>query len=268
MNENKAEFEGMIGSTTLKEILSAVVAVVDRGVLRISEEGITSKQVDPANVAMVSLDIKRDVFTDYNLKGGDPILFDLAKTKNLAVGIDFDKLLHILKRYNYPVNVERDVKIKINTENVQINTGYLSYNLPVISLDALQREPKLPKLEFAATVTIELEDFNLGINTADHTTGYVEIGMNSSEFFMGVEDKEDENFKFTLVIPKEDLTLFNVDRSVKSLFSADYLTSMAKGVIGRLITLEINNDYPLQIPFTITDGCEVTYLLSPRIRGD
>lgn len=258
MNDKKTEFVGTIDSTILKDVLSALVAVADRGVLRVSEEGITSKQVDPANVAMVSLDIKRDVFTDYNLKGDE-----------LVAGVDFDKLLHNLKLYNYPTNVEEHIKIKIDTDKkVQMKSGYLSYMSSSVSLDALRSlrsEPKMPELKFSATVTIELEDFKRGINTADNITGYVEIGVNSKEFFMGAKGSED---KFRLVIPKEDLTLFNVDREVKTKFSTDYLMSMAKGVVGRLVTLKINNNYPLQIPFKVADECEVVYLLAPRIDQD
>ena len=250
MSEIKTEFEGTIDHTILKEVLSALIAVTDRCVLRISEEGITSKQVDPANVAMVSLDIKRDVFIDYNLSG------------DLVVGVDFDKLLHNLKLYNYLTNVEEHIEIKIDAKKVQMNSGYFSYDLPLIPLDALRKEPKLPELEFPATATIKIEDFKRGINIADNITGYVEIGMNSEEFFMGMEGDED---KFRLAIPKEDLTLFNVNREVKSRFSTDYLMSMASGVVGRLVTLKTNNDYPLQMQFTVTEGCKVAYLLSPRI---
>ena len=270
-SEEKIEFEGIIDTTIFKEVLSTLTSVVDQGILRFKEEGITSKSVNPEDVAMVSLDIKRDVFTDYDLKG-----------EELAVGMDFGNLLNVLKLCSGD-----DTRIKINTEKaewiygerpgsdalvlrhkhkMQMSSGYLSYDLPLISLDALRSEPKLPKLEFSAMVTIELEDFKRGINTADTITDYVEIGVNSEEFFMGMEGIKGE-FKgeFKLVIPKEDLTLFNADREVKSKFSTEYLTRMASGVVGRLITLKMNNAYPLQMPFKVTDGCEVVYLLAPRI---
>ena len=270
-SEEKIEFEGIIDTTIFKEVLSTLTSVVDQGILRFKEEGITSKSVNPEDVAMVSLDIKRDVFTDYDLKG-----------EELAVGMDFGNLLNVLKLCSGD-----DTRIKINTEKpewiygerpgsdalvlrhkhkMQMSSGYLSYDLPLISLDALRSEPKLPKLEFSAMVTIELEDFKRGINTADTITDYVEIGVNSEEFFMGMEGIKGE-FKgeFKLVIPKEDLTLFNADREVKSKFSTEYLTRMASGVVGRLITLEMNNAYPLQMPFKVTDGCGVVYLLAPRI---
>ena len=252
MSVKKTEFEWTIDSTTLKEVLSAFVAVVDRGVLRISEEGITSKAVNPENTAMVSLDIKRDVFTDYNLKGEE----------SLAVGVDFGTLLRILKRCKGVKTI-----IKVNAGKVQMNSGYLSYDFPLITLDALRSEPKLPELEFSATVTIELEDFKQGIDIADTIIAdYVEIGVNSGrEFFMDVEGDEDT---FKLVIPKEDLTLSNVDREVKSKFSIEYLTRMASAVVGELVTLKIRDDYPLQIPFKVTNGCKVTYLLAPRIDAD
>ena len=265
--EGKIEFEGIIVTTIFKEVLSALTSVVDQGVLRFNEEGITSKSVNPENVAMVSLDIKRDVFTDYNLKG-----------EELAVGVDFGKLLNVLKLCSGDTKsavTNWITRIKINTKKMQINSGYLSYDLPLLTLDALRKEPKSPELEFSVTVTIELEDFKRGINTADNITGYVEIGVNSEEFFMGVEGSEKDKFK--LVIPKDDLTLFNVeddvtllnvDRGVKSKFSTEYLVRMASGVVGRLLTLKINNVYPLQMLFKVTDKCEVTYLLAPRIETE
>ena len=259
--EGKIEFEGIIVTTIFKEVLSALTSVVDQGVLRFNEKGITSKSVNPENVAMVSLDIKRDVFTDYNLKG-----------EELAVGVDFGKLLNVLKLCSGDTKsavTNWITRIKINTKKMQINSGYLSYDLPLLTLDALRKEPKLPELEFPATVTIELEDFKRGINTADNITGYVEIGVNSEEFFMGVEGKED---KFRLVIPKEDLTLFTVGFSLgskaKSKFSTEYLVKMTSGVVGRLVTLKLNNAYPLQMSFKVTEGCEVVYLLAPRMEAE
>ena len=262
MSEKEAEFVGTIDNTILKEVVSALAAVSDNGVLRISKEGITSKFVNPENVALVSLDLKRSVFTDYTLMG-----------ENLAVGMDFDKLLNILKVCS------GDTRIKITTEKKQIKSGYLSFDFPLLSTDALRAEPKVPAVDFSATVTIELEEFKRGINIADSITGYVEIGVNSEEFFMGVEGSEGA---FKLVIPKGDLylskeyesednivlTRFNADTKVKSKFSTEYLVRMANRVVGKLVTLKIRNDYPLQMPFKITDGCEVTYLLAPRIDAD
>lgn len=248
-SQDDIEFEGTIDASILKDVLSALTAVVDEGVLRFNEKGVTSKSVDPANVAMVSLDLKRDVFSEYNLKGENI----------LKVSVDFDKLLHILKL------CKGDIKIRINTRKVQMSTGYFSYNLPFVSLDALRREPKVPEIEFTAAVTIGLEDFKQGIHVADIITDYMEIGVNGEEFFMGVDDGRG---KFKLVIPKEDLTLFNVDREGKSKHSTVYLRCMASGVAGELVTLEIKNGFPLQMQFTVTDGCEVTYLLAPRIDKD
>ena len=264
--EIEKEFEGIIDTTIFKKVLSALTSVVDQGVLRFNEEGVTSKSVNPADVAMVSLDIKRDVFIDYNLKG-----------EELAVGMDFGKLLNVLKLCSGDTKsavTNWVARIKINTEKMQINSGYLSYDLPLLSLDALRKEPKLPELEFLATVTIDSEDFKRGINTADNITDYVEIGVNSEEFFMGVEGSEKDKFK--LVIPKEDLSLVNADHlsvlpplpSAKSKFSTDYLARMASGVVGKLVTLKLNNDCPLQMPFKVRDGCEVTYLLAPRMNMD
>ena len=66
MSEEK-EFEGTIDASILKDVLSALTAVVDEGVLRFSEEGVTSKSTDPANVAMVIFKLLSSAFTEYSI---------------------------------------------------------------------------------------------------------------------------------------------------------------------------------------------------------
>ena len=159
MSEEK-EFEGTIDAQTLKECLLALTAVVDEGILRFKEEGVTSKSVDPANVAMVSLDMKKDVFNDYELKN---LFIATNEDDELVVGMDFGKLLNILKIGN------GDVWLKLNAEKLQVKLGNLSYNMSLFALNALRREPKIPELEYPASLTIELEEFKRGVNTAERS---------------------------------------------------------------------------------------------------
>ena len=249
MSEEK-EFEGTIDASILKDVLSALTAVVDEGVLRFSEEGVTSKPTDPANVAMVSLDVKRDIFSEYNLEG-----------EELAVGMDFGRLRNILKVG------DSDVQLKLNTNKMQMKLGNLSYNMSLFAVDALRKEPKIPELEYPASVTIKATEFKRGINTADKVADWVEIGINSEEFFMDAEGDD----KFKLVIPKDNFAplAFNAfSQELQSKYSLEYLKSMVKGITNDTVTLKINKDYPIQMWFKVVDDCEVMYLLAPRIEAD
>lgn len=228
MNEKKIEFEGTIDSKILRDILLALTAVVDEGVLRFTEKEITLKSVEPANVAMVSLDIKQEIFSEYKLKG-----------KELAVGVDFNKLLNILKVCN------DEVVMEMNAEKMHLKSGDLSYDLSLFALDALTKEPKIPDLEYHTNITIGLKDFKRAIKTADTITDYIEFNVSETEISMSANEED----KFTLIIPQEGCAKFDVGdmgkETITSKFSLEYLKSMMNGIIGNSVRLRINKDYPL-----------------------
>jgi len=64
-------FKAIIESDKLKEMIEAVSSIVDEGKLNLSSDGISIKAVDPANVAMVSLNLNSDAFEEFNASEGE-----------------------------------------------------------------------------------------------------------------------------------------------------------------------------------------------------
>ena len=98
-------FEAKIDANILKGCIESITAIVDEGKLRIAEDGLKLRAVDPANVAMVSFELQSDAFDDFRFtpKGAEPEAVPEGEsttesqvTGATEIGIDFVKLLGIL----------------------------------------------------------------------------------------------------------------------------------------------------------------------------
>ena len=72
-------FRAKVKSEVLKEIIDVVSTLVDEARFDIDKKGINLKAVDPAHVAMVSMEIKKKAFEEF-------------KADDCELGIDIDKI--------------------------------------------------------------------------------------------------------------------------------------------------------------------------------
>ncbi|MBN2487504.1 MAG: DNA polymerase sliding clamp, partial [Methanosarcinaceae archaeon] len=59
-------FKATIDADLLKDSIESLSVLVDEARFRISPEGIAVRAVDPANVAMVTLDLAASAFDEFN----------------------------------------------------------------------------------------------------------------------------------------------------------------------------------------------------------
>ena len=252
-------FEARIDASVLRECIESITAVVDEGKLRIAEDGLKLRAVDPANVAMVSFELHRDAFDDFRFKsesGGE-------STTAAEVGIDFVKLRGILE-----IGGREEVDLKLDEQAQKLFTrmGSLAYTISLLDPSALRKEPKVPELEFPVQVIIETEEFRRTIRAAEKIGDHIMLGVDGEEFYMQVEGEMD---KLRLGLRKEQL-IHLTPGTLHSLYSLDYISAMSKGMSHAAnITLNLGKDYPLQIDFEVAEGKgKVSYLLAPRIESE
>jgi len=252
-------FEARIDASVLRECIESITAVVDEGKLRIAEDGLKLRAVDPANVAMVSFELHRDAFDDFRFKsesGGE-------STTAAEVGIDFVKLRGILE-----IGGREEVDLKLDEQAQKLFTrmGSLAYTISLLDPSALRKEPKVPELEFPVQVIIETEEFRRTIRAAEKIGDHIMLGVDGEEFYMQVEGEMD---KLRLGLRKEQL-IHLTPGTLHSLYSLDYISAMSKGMSNAAnITLNLGKDYPLQIDFEVAEGKgKVSYLLAPRIESE
>ncbi|MBA5942469.1 MAG: DNA polymerase sliding clamp [Methanophagales archaeon] len=267
-------FEAKIDANVLRESIETITAVVDEGKLRITEEGLKLRAVDPANVAMVSFELQRDAFDDYRFEreskseskseseveaaGDTPEALEA-----IEVGIDFVKLLGILG-----IGGREEVNLRLDGRAQKLFTrmGSLAYTISLLDTASLRKEPKVPELEFPVQVIIEIEEFRRTVRAAERIGDHIVLGVDGEEFYMAVEGEMD---KLRLTLRKEQL-IHLTPGTLHSLYSLDYIAAMSKGMSrADNITLNLGKDYPLQIDFEVADGKgKVSYLLAPRIESE
>lgn len=252
-------FTAKIDAGVLRECIEAITAVVDEGKLRITGDGFKLRAVDPANVAMITFELQRDAFAEFQLKSESG-----AESKAATeVGIDFVKLSSILE-----IGGREMVDLKLDEQAQKLFTrmGSLSYTISLLDPSSLRKDPKVPDLEFPVQVIIGTEEFRRTIRAAEKIGDHIVLGVDGEEFYMEVEGEVD---KLRLGLRKEQLVHLTPG-TLHSMYSLDYISAMSKGMSHATnITLNLGKDYPLQIEFDVAGGKgRVSYLLAPRIESE
>ena len=253
-------FEAKIDANVLRGCIEAITAVVDEGKLRIAEDGLKLRAVDPANVAMVSFELQSDAFDEFRFAAAEAAAESPAETE---IGMDFVKLLGILG-----IGGREEVELELDEHAQKLFTrmGSLSYTISLLDPSSLRKEPKVPELEFPARVIIETEEFRRAIRAAEKIGDHIALGVDGEVFFMEAEGEMD---KLRLELRKEQL-IDLTPGTLHSLYTLDYISAMSKGMShAENITLNLGKDYPLQIEFEMAEGKgKVGYLLAPRIESE
>ncbi len=261
-------FEAKIDVSVLRECIETITAIVDEGKIKIAEDGLKLRAVDPANVAMISFELQSDVFDEFRFaakeaESGAEVESTAESRAETEIGMDFVKLLGILG-----IGGREDVELELDEHAQKLFTrmGSLAYTISLLDPSSLRKEPKVPELEFPVQVTIETEEFRRTIRAAEKIGDHVVLGVDGELFYMETEGEMD---KLRLGLRKEQL-IHLTPGTLHSLYSLDYISAMSKGMShAESITLNLGKDYPLQIEFEVADGKgKVSYLLAPRIESE
>ena len=239
-----------IDAALLRECVDAVLAVVDEARLKIGESAWKVRAVDPANVALVDLELKREAFDEYNTEG--------EAEGEKVVGVPFDKLREVLR---FAVG---DVSLDIDNDKMALQSSAYAYTLTLLDPSSLRGEPKIPELEFSTRVVVDADGFKKVLKAAEKISDQIAIGVQNNTFFVEAEG-DMETMRYSL---HKDELMHLSGSDCRSLFSLEYLAAMAKGISSETLTLFIGTDYPLKMEFEIADGNgKVIYLLAPRIEA-
>lgn len=245
-------FKAVINAEVLKDAIEAVSTIVDEAKFHITKEGMSARAVDPANVAMVSFDLKAGAFESFNATDGE-------------IGVDLTRLNDILGM------TSKDDKIELNlneeTRKLEIRTGGLAYTLSLLDPTSIRKEPKVPNLELPAKIVLNGSELKRAVKAAEKVSDHMALGVVDKTFYIEAEGDLD---KVRLDIPESSLISIQSTGNVRSLFSLDYLNDLAKS-LGKAekVSIDLGTDYPVKFTFNIAGGNGIiTYLLAPRIESE
>jgi len=240
-----------IDAEVFKESIDAISALVTECRLRISEDGFSARAVDTANVAMVSLELRKEAF-------------DSFAGSTAEIGLDIQRLKNIFGMMSGILTIE----LPENANKLQVSVQGYRYSITLLDTNTIRKEPNMPKLELPGKIGIAGNDLNNAIKAAAIISDKIAMGIDpaKSVFFMVAEGDSDH---IRREFAKDELKSLSPVEA-RSLFSIDYLKDMGK-VMSKAENVEIHLgiDHPVRFSFDIANGGgHVEYLLAPRIEAD
>ena len=246
-------FKAIVSASTLRDALDSVSVLVDECKIRLNEDELAIRAVDPANVGMVDLALEAAAFESYEADGG-------------VIGVNLNRLEDIAGMANTGDLIQ--LELDEETRKLHIHIEGLSYTLALIDPDSIRQEPDIPDLDLPAEIVLEGAQINRGITAADMVSDHIRLRVDEAEeaFFIEAEGDTDD---VDLRLDREDLIDLQAGPA-DSLFSLDYLKDMNKAIPKDAeVRVELGEEFPVKLHYEFGEGMgQVTYMLAPRIQSE
>ena len=243
-----------LAGNILGNALSAAECLIPEATLRATNEGLRILDMDPANVAMVNLNIPKDSFVNFELDEGK---------EEETISVSLSNLRPILKRAGkddiVSISVIEGARLKLSFNNRK-------FEVPLIEIeeDKKQKEPEIKPTYTITTKTKELMTLLSDASIAGESISFLK--EKDADQLM-VKAAGDKLTKFESSVPIETLDWDNTKDKILSKFALEYLNKMVKSSYGTTVKIELGNDYPLRLNFH-NDSFNVRYILAPRVSND
>ena len=246
-------FKAIVSAETLRAALDSVSVLVEECKIRMEEDGLAIRAVDPANVGMVDLELSKAAFESYETDGG-VIGVNLARLEEFASMADSGQLIQL--------------ELDEETRKLHIQIEGLEGTLALIDPESIRQEPDLPDLDLSANIVLEGADIARAVKAADMVSDHIALGVDEDAEIFYV-DAEGDTDDVHLELGREDLIDLSAG-DAHSLFSLDYLKDMNKAIPSDAeVTVELGEEFPVKLHFDIAEGDgQVTYMLAPRIQSE
>ena len=242
-------FELKTTTEKLLEILNILSAIGDESRFNITKSGITSTIVDPANVALVSVEIPSEYFDEY-------------KADEMMIGLDLIKISSNLSGVakNEPVMIQYDS----TNQKLCVKTG--NYNYIFSSLDPKSiREIQIPQISMDATAEVpvrEIQKIIKALSKMEETT-VVNISKEKKEISF-ISSSTTDTAKGTIT---DEIMTKSPTGSAKTTYSLDYLVDIFKAIKAETVNLEMGTNKPIKISIDLSLSATASFMLAPRIEN-
>ncbi len=267
--------EAVINARAFKDFLRQVAVVTDEAKLVADAEGFHVLSVDPAHVAMVTVDLpsftclegyRRSYSTGFQRTGDAPVLLETGIPERVEISVDVDKLIEVAKRAKEIVRFAYDGF----KNRLELSSNGERRTMALVDTSGMA-EPKIPKLNLPAVLDLPADAFIDALKGCETVSDHVAFTV----------DNRGEDGRPRFVVRSEgDVDaferVFGYDEWIekvqydggtyRSLFPLDYLCNFMKTMKGNRLRIYLGTDYPVRIDWTgpTTRG---TWLCAPRIEA-
>jgi proliferating cell nuclear antigen len=230
----------VINGGKLKRFVS-VIEPIATGVVVECKDGWHVKCVDPAHVAMLTLDVERGWFDEASNYEG---VFTLELGK--------------VKEFLSIVGTKADVEMSTGGGRLTLKAGGLNRRMSMPELAV--GEVKVPGFTLPATFDVDASVLIGASRASAGIADHLRMSVGEGRLLITAGDESDS---LEVSIPME-----HIGESVMSLFPLDYFSGMVKALPPGECTVGLGNDMPLSLTFGDGEGLAGRYLLAPRIEQE
>lgn len=257
MKENKGNKKRKLVSLSLdanlyKTLHKTIESLEDECRLEFNKSGLSISVVDPANVAMYSTTLNKDVFEDYNLVKPFEVGYDLIIAEHIGLMKAYNKGLVQLDIFEvegipeYPAYI-CDVKHDIFKDSIR---------LP--SMKNIRRKPIIPELRMECGFDVTRKTM---MKIAEHSDDHIGVIFENGKVVFS-SDKSDPTWT------TEGFTVKS-KKSGKALYSTVYMVDIIKALPNKSdIHFGFSSDRPCELSCEIVEGFTVKWLVAPRLECD
>lgn len=236
----------------LKNSIPVIAEIIDEGVLKVDQNGLSMVSPDRAMVAVIDFKILSSAFDEFKVDSP------------ASLGLNMANLSAVLKRVKSGDKIimeSGDNRLRITLEG----EGKRTFEIPL--LDISVEKPPVDKLNFTGRVELDSGLVESGISDADVVGDAIVMEASPSSFKMHAKG-DVSSTEFELKKGDGGLLSLEAQGTVKAQYPLEYLKKMIKaGKLSKQIMLEFGKDYPLRISFKSLDKMALQFILAPRIES-
>jgi len=245
-----SQFQTALKGGVIRDFVSTLRAIVDEAKLTVTPDGITTRAVDPANVAMYDVQLRSGAFESYDASEG-------------LLGINLERLDEVLKlaKKNDLVQMTFDT----STFKLIIHIDGVEFSMACIDPDSIRPEPDIPEMDLPISFTLDERQVSRGVKAADMVSDHIRFRCDETNDTVHIEAEGDTD-DVSLELTKDDLESITPAEGT-ALYSLDYVKDLSREFPKNdELSLTFGQEFPMMIEYGLADGeCEVLAMLAPRI---
>ncbi|MFH0904492.1 MAG: hypothetical protein V1854_04810 [Methanobacteriota archaeon] len=272
-----------------RQFLNIMGAIVDEFRLSISKDGWKAVAVDPANVALVDIDLPKDNFLSYEFESDNwTSSIDGHPTgvleEELKVGIDINKIITFIGYPDKKEMLDEEMHEPMefifsnappkygNRYQLQLKQGMFSRTMLLLPESEIRRSPEKPILHVDYMLQLKGRELQRIVEEAAKVSDDLRLGFRREEegitFIASTVDGEGFPWDATKQLHGWEALSDKARDSSSSLFSLDYLCDITEVIPSETVWLHIGHDNPCIISFILGQTGTVEYKIAPRIQDE
>jgi len=237
----------------LKNIIAATTAFLSEGTFKAKSDGIFLASLDPANVALIVVDMYPNMFLDYKVEDEETFTINLEDVKKIL------SKAKTKEQVSWKVDKQKN-KFIISLKGKSTRT----FAIPLIETEGNILE--VPSLDLGVKIEMDAKAFAEIISSAKVVSDELKIvtdpEKNSVSF---IAEGELKDMKIEITPQDESVLSLEIPGKVSVRYSVDYLYKVTKvASISDTVIIRLDQDKPIWLDYKSLDKFRFGFILAPR----